>query len=62
MRDKKKAPKISPNPNSIPFVSVLQKKKKTFNNFCRKGHALIVKGKIGLEYVLPNLDNLVFGL
>ena len=61
MRDKKKAPKISPNPNSIPFVSVLQKKK-TFNNFCRKGHALIVKGKIGLEYALPNLDNLVFGL
>ena len=60
MGDKKKAPKIPPNPNSIPFVSVL--KKKTFNNFCRKGHVLIVKGKIGLEYALSNLDNLLFGL
>ena len=35
------APKIPPNPNSIPFVSVL--KTKTFNNFCRKGNVLIVK-------------------
>ena len=62
MRDKKKGAKNFTKSQFNSFCKCFAKKKKTFNNFCRKGHALIVKGKIGLEYALPNLDNLVFGL
>ena len=45
MRDKKKAPKISPNPNSIPFVSVLQKKKKLLIIFAERGMLWLSKAK-----------------
>ena len=56
----KKAPKTSPSPNSISFLSVFYKK--ALNNFCRRGKGSIVKYNIGLEYALPNLDDLLFGL
>ena len=45
----KRAPKNSPLPYSIPFLSVLHQNK-ALHNFCQRGHCSIVKRNIGLEY------------
>ena len=44
---------------SIPFASVLYQNE-PLRNFCKRGPRLIVECNIGLQYALPNLDNLLF--
>ena len=46
-----RAPKISPTPYSIPFLSVLHRNKALYNS-CKGGQHLIVECNIGLDYAL----------
>ena len=55
----KGAPKISPSPYSISFLSVLHQNK-TLYNFPKRGQRSIVERNIDLEYVLNSMIGTYF--